>query len=192
MKNRRPECVELQSRMLDYFSEADASALCEIEKHCQNCQICAAEFEQINSALTRLQTSSENLNDAVPGHLLAVIEARLDSVEQFRPAESEEISIRSALMLQYSFLSLMAVIIWLTLLFAQPFISELMSTHSLLTAIPLIDEYGLFMVFFIAGGLFAMLSSPILIRSALKKDSDEKNQKLSTRFFSTGIRFFAC
>jgi len=189
---KSPECVELQSCMLEYFSNPDDLLLKEIDKHLLKCAICKKEFEELKHTLTELEKSAADCSENVPDGLLASIEDRLDSVEQVHRSEQSEIRVRSALMLQYSYLTLMSVIIWLTLLFAQPFLSEWLSHRSLLTAVPLIDEYGLFMVFFVIGGLFALLSSPILIRTALKQGSAEKSEKFFTRFFSTGIRFFAC
>lgn len=189
---KNPECVELQSRMLEYFSNPDDSVRIEIELHSQNCEVCQKEFNELKLTLAELHNSASSDMTVVPEHLLSSIESNLDSTGQLQKPEQMVSRIRNTLMLQYSYLMFMSVVIWLTLLYAQPFMNDWLKNQSLLTAVPLIDEYGLFILFFAVGGLFAMLSSPLIIRTALKKGPDDNVEKFSFRSFTSGIRFFAC
>jgi len=47
-------------------------------------------------------------------------------------------------------------------------------------------------MFFVAGGLFALVSSPLIIKTALRQPDGEKKFNLLRRLFSVGMRTFAC
>jgi hypothetical protein len=86
----------------------------------------------------------------------------------------------------------MAVVIWLALMLVQPMLTGWLADNQLISSLAFLNEYGLFLLFFAAGGLFAMVSSPLIIKTALRQPDGEKKFNLLRRLFSFGMRTFAC
>lgn len=190
--NKRPECVELQSRMVEFFSGPPGQAVpAEISAHLEGCSECRTEFDQLCQTIEMLQQASATLTD-VPEHLLAAVESRLDATPQLRPVVSNSNEVRNLLIVQYSYLAFMSVVIWVTILFAQPILTEWLVANSMESAMPLLNEYGLFLAFFIAGGIFALISSPLIIRTIAQTSTREKKTGFLYRLFSGSLRLFAC
>ena len=188
---RKTECIELQSRMVEYFADPPRQIPDVIEKHLSECEECRLEFMQMQQVMTHL-TDASCVCEAVPTHLLDVVESRLDSVEQLRPAVRNYSRARNMLILQYSYLSVMAIIIWLSLMLIQPMLTGWLAENELASSLVFLNEYGLFLMFFVAGGLFALVSSPLIIKTALRQPAGEKKFNLLRRLFSVGMRTFAC
>ncbi len=188
---RKTECVELQSRMVEYFADPPQQMPDAIASHLRECQDCRLEFDQMRQVMEHLE-SAASVDEAVPVHLLAGVESRLDSVQQLRPAVRSVGRTRNMLILQYSFLSAMAVVIWLALMLVQPMLTGWLADNQLISSLAFLNEYGLFLLFFAAGGLFAMVSSPLIIKTALRQPDGEKKFNLLRRLFSFGMRTFAC
>ncbi|NLF95271.1 MAG: hypothetical protein GX569_00950 [Candidatus Riflebacteria bacterium] len=188
---RKTECVELQSRMVEYFADPPQQLPVDIAAHLKDCETCQLEFAQMQQVLAKLEAGAGDY-EAVPEHLLAGIENRLDSVQQLKPAVRSVGRTRNLLILQYSFLSAMAVIIWLALMLVQPMLTGWLAENELISSLAFLNEYGLFLIFFAAGGLFAMVSSPLIIKTALRQPDGEKKFNLLRRLFSFGMRTFAC
>ncbi|PKL46313.1 MAG: hypothetical protein CVV42_16835 [Candidatus Riflebacteria bacterium HGW-Riflebacteria-2] len=188
---RKTECVELQSRMVEYFADPPRQIPAAIAEHLKDCEECQLEFAQMQKVLTHLEDASE-IYEAVPEHLFSGVESQLDSVQQLRPAIQSAGRIRNLLILQYSYLSAMAVIIWLSLLLVQPMLTGWLAENELVSSLAFLNDYGLFLIFFAAGGLFAMISSPLIIKTALRQPAGEKKFNLLRRLFSVGMRTFAC
>ncbi|HPW60375.1 MAG TPA: hypothetical protein PLK58_17140 [Candidatus Rifleibacterium sp.] len=190
--NKRPECVELQSRMVEFFSGPPGQTVpAEISAHLEGCPECRTEFDQLCQTVEILQRSEVTLT-AVPEHLLAAVESRLDATPQLRPMVSNSNEVRNLLIVQYSYLAFMSVVIWVTLLFAQPFMTGWLVANGMESAIPLFNEYGLFLAFFAAGGIFALISSPLIIRTIAQTSNREKKTGFFYRLFSGSLRMFAC
>lgn len=188
---RKPECVELQSRMVEFFSDQSDQVPPEIEKHLATCPECQLEFAQLRQVLHELRENA-TLSETVPEHLLSAVESRLDATEQVKPADRKSTKARNVLILQYSYLASLTVIIWLTLLHAQPMLNSWLTANNLLSALPVVDEYGLFLAFFAAGGIFALISSPLIIKTSTTRPDAGKRGGFFTRLFSGGLRIFAC
>lgn len=189
--NKKPECVDLQSRMVEYFSSPPDKLPEDIERHLTTCPECKLEFTQMNEALLLIRDSA-NRYEEVPEHLLASIEAELDHTEQLRPVVRKSNQARNILILQYSYLASMAVIIWLSILLIQPMFASWLTANDLISASPFLDEYGLFLAFFAAGGIFALISSPLIIKTAARNSGPDKKYGFFRRLFSSGLRMFAC
>ena len=188
---KKTECVELQSRMVEYFASPPVQVPDEMERHFIDCAECRREFAELQQVLKGIHDSAE-IYEAVPQHLLATVEDRLDSVQQLRPAVQSQPRERNLLILQYSYLASLAVIIWLSLMMVQPMLTVWLSENGLVSSFAVLDDYGLFLAFFAAGGLFAMISSPLIIKTAVRRSRNEKKFSILRWLFSTGIRTFAC
>ncbi len=189
--NKRPECVELQSRMVEFFSGPPGQAVpAEISAHLEGCPECRIEFDQLCQTVDMLQQSKATVT-TVPENLLAAVESRLDATPQLRPMVSNN-EVRNLLIVQYSYLAFMSVVIWVTLLFAQPFLTGWLVANGMESAMPLLNEYGLFLAFFAAGGIFALISSPLIIRTIAQTSTREKKTGFLYRLFSGSLRMFAC
>ena len=188
---KKTECVELQSRMVDYFASPTEQIPVEIEAHLKDCAECRLEFTQLSQVLKSIEDSAEDY-DVVPEHLLSEIEAELDSVQQLRPAVNRPNQIRNLLILQYSYLASMAVIIWLSLLLVQPMLTGWLIENGMVSSFAVLDDYSLFIAFFAAGGIFALVSSPLLIKTSLRSSTGDRKFSLLRRLFSFGVRTFAC
>jgi hypothetical protein len=188
--NRNNECVELQSRMIEHFSDTKKPLPDEVKKHLEVCSECRKEYEQMHKALTLLHESSGKL-EQVPEHLFAEIEFRLDTVDQFKPSYVSSNKSRNLLILQYSYLATMAIIIWFSLLLTQPMFNNWLETLELIELLPVVQEYSLFILFFAVGGLFALISSPLIIKTKINKEAGPARGFLR-RMFSSGLRIFAC
>lgn len=189
--NKKTECVELQSRMLEFFANPQADVPEGIETHLETCPECKLEFTQMTQALELIKDSADLYED-VPEALLESVEAKLESTEQLKPALKKSNKSRNILILQYSYLSSMAVIIWLSILLIQPMFISWLAENGLTSASPILVEYGLFLAFFATGGLFALISSPLIIKTARKHSRIEKKYGFFRRLFSSGLRIFAC
>jgi len=187
---RKAECVELQSRMVEYFADPLRQVPDAIAAHLRECEECRIEFEQMQQVMAHLESAAA-LDEAVPAHLLSAVESRLDTVTQLRPAVRRNRA-RNVLILQYSYLAAMAVIIWLSLMLVQSHLTGWLADNELASSLALINDYGLFLMFFVAGGLFAIISSPLIIKTALRQPDGEKKFNLLRRLFSVGMRTFAC
>ena len=188
--NKKPECVELQSRLVEYFSDPPEQVPEEIECHLKNCEACRIEFEQTRHALELLKEDASAVA-AVPEHLFAQIEERIEQCPQaFRPA-SKSTWQRNILILQYSYLATMAVIIWFSLMLGQPILNDWLIANELLVSLPLLAEYGIFILFFAVGGIFAAVSSPLIIRNNRPFTVNSTRAGFLRRLF-TGLRMFAC
>ncbi|MBU1106202.1 MAG: hypothetical protein KKB51_05990 [Candidatus Riflebacteria bacterium] len=188
---KKTECVELQSRMVEYFASPTEQIPDEIEAHLKGCAECRLEFTQLSQVLKSIEDSAE-VYEVVPEHLRIAIEAELDSVQQLIPAVSRPNKVRNLLILQYSYLASMAVIIWLSLLLIQPMLTVWLVENGMVSSFAVLDDYSLFIAFFAAGGIFALISSPLLIKTAMRRSTDEKKFSLLRRLFSFGNRTFAC
>lgn len=190
--NKRPECVELQSRMVEFFSGPPGQAVpAEISAHLERCPECRVEFDQLCQTVDMLQQSATTVA-AVPEQLLTAVENRLDATPQLRPMVSSSNEVRNLLIVQYSYLAFMSVVIWVTLLFAQPFLTGWLAANGMESAMPLLNDYGLFLAFFAAGGIFALISSPLIIRTIAQTSNREKKTGFLYRLFSGSLRMFAC
>ncbi|PKL43168.1 MAG: hypothetical protein CVV41_10640 [Candidatus Riflebacteria bacterium HGW-Riflebacteria-1] len=188
---KKTECVELQSRMVEYFANPPTQVPDEMASHVRDCAECHREFAELQQVLKGIHDSAE-VYEAVPQHLLAAVETRLDSVQQLRPAVQSQPRERNLLILQYSYLASLAVIIWLSMMLIQPMLTVWLSENGLVSSFTVLDEYGLFLAFFAAGGLFAMISSPLIIKTAVRRSNNEKKFSILRWLFSTSIRTFAC
>jgi hypothetical protein len=189
--NRKPECVELQSRMVEYFSEPTEVLPQEIERHIESCPDCQLEFKQMQQTLHLIQDAAK-LPEEVPEQLLEQIEAKLDTVKQLKPEYAQSNKARNILILQYSYLASMAVIIWLTLLLTQPIFNSWLAINEFACSMPVLEDYSLFIAFFIAGGIFALISSPLIIKTSDRQTLSKKKSGFFRRIFSSGLRLFAC
>lgn len=190
--NRNPQCVELQSRMVEYFSGPPGQVLPdEIKNHLESCGRCRQEFVELSKVLDKLLQESE-VQEVVPEHLLAGIESRLDSTPQLTPVTRRSNSGRNLLIMQYSYLAFMSVIIWLTILSAQPFLTGWLAENSMQSSLTLLNEYGLFLAFFAIGGIFALISSPLIIRTLSQSSTTERKTGFFSRLFTGSLRLFAC
>jgi len=187
---RKTECVELQSRMVEYFADPPRQVPDAIAAHLKECEECRNEFEQMQQVMEHLEKAS-TIDEALPAHLLSAVESRLDTVTQLRPAVRNSRA-RNMLILQYSYLAAMAVIIWLSLMLIQPLLTGWLAENELVSSMAFLNDYGLFLMFFVAGGLFALVSSPLIIKTALRQPDGEKKFNLLRRLFSVGMRTFAC
>ncbi len=190
--NRKPQCVELQSRMVEYFSGPPGQAVPEeIRNHLDSCGECRQEFAELNKVLEDMVREAE-VQEVVPEHLLVAIESRLDSTPQLRPAARRSNRVRNLLIMQYSYLAFMSVVIWLTILFAQPILTGWLAENSMSSGVPMLNEYGLFLAFFVIGGIFALISSPLIIRTLVSNSTREKKTGFFARLFTGSLRMFAC
>jgi hypothetical protein len=190
MKNKN-ECVELQSRMVEYFAGPPERVPEAIEQHLADCEECRLEFSQLNQVLGGIKESADKY-EQVPEHLFDAVEARLDATEQLRPAVNRLPRLRNQLILQYSYLATMAVIIWLTLLLAQPVLTGWLIENDMMSSFVILDDYGVFIAFFITGGIFAMICAPLLIKTAMRRSDSGKKFNFLRWLFSAGLRTFAC
>ncbi len=188
---KKPQCVELQSRMVEYFSVPPGQIPDEIKRHLDICTECQQEFTELTKVLVDLREQSE-VGELVPDHLFNAVEARLDATAQLKPAPKRSNKVRNMLIMQYSYLAFMSVVIWLTILTAQPILIAWLSENGIISAMPLLNEYGLFLAFFVAGGIFALISSPLIIRTIARRSLREKETGFFSRLFSGSLRMFAC
>ena len=189
--NKKPECVELQSHMVEYFSEPSVDVPAEIRDHLQSCKDCKAEFEQICQTLEMLE-KDRAIFEEVPAHLLSEIESKIEDTPQLHGSVLKSSRQRNLMILQYSYLSAMAVIIWMSILMYQPLFNDWLLANELMTYLPvLLAEYGLFALFFAAGGIFAAISSPLIIKSTRISLHVPEKSGFFRRLFS-GLRLFAC
>ncbi|MFZ5949194.1 MAG: hypothetical protein ACOYXC_00695 [Candidatus Rifleibacteriota bacterium] len=188
--NRKPECVEMQSRLVEHFSEPPGEVPEDIARHLANCDICRNDFEQMQQALETIRSDRE-IVEAVPVHLLAAIETEINQTPQLERQFVKSSLQRNLLILQYSYLASMAVIIWLSIMLIQPIFNDWLSANQLPITLPLLAEYGLFILFFAAGGIFAAISSPLIIQNRKANLPGHEKVSLFRRFFS-GLRMFAC
>lgn len=189
--NDKPQCVELQSRMVEYFSGPPGQVPEEIQKHLTTCQVCRQEFDQLEQTLAHLQKSSA-VPEVVPAHLLIAIEARLDTTPQLKPVPRQMNQTRTLLIVQYSYLACMSVVIWLSILLVQPSLNGWLLEYGLVSNIELVNDYGLFLAFFAAGGIFALISSPLLLKNLNRNPMREPKSGFLARLFSGSLRMFAC
>ncbi len=188
--NKKPECVELQSRLVEYFSDPPGQIPEEIESHLKQCATCRIEFEQTCHALELLKENAAE-PEPVPEHLYAQLEAKIERCPQaYRPA-SQSTWQRNVLILQYSYLATMAVIIWFSLMLGQPLLNDWLVANDLLVSLPILAEYGIFILFFAVGGVFAAVSSPLIIRNNRPFSVNSTKAGFLRRLFA-GLRMFAC
>lgn len=188
--NRKPECVQLQSRLVDFFSDPAEPVPEEISQHLNQCEQCRIEFEQMKEAL-ELVKQGETVMETVPEHLLAQINDKLGHTAQMPKPVLTSNHQRNMLILQYSYLSLMAVIIWFSIMLIQPLFNNWLQNNELVMSMPILAEYGLFIFFFAAGGIFAAISSPLLIRKTNANLPVGEKSSYFRRLFS-GLSIFAC
>lgn len=189
--NKKPECVEFESRLVDYFSNPPPSVPGDIAEHLAGCELCKNEFIEMQKVL-ELVVSEKQSCESVPEHLLAGIEARIDAEPQKQPGRIRNKNRqRNIMILQYSYLASMAVIIWMSLLLIQPLFNDWLTANELLPAISIVAEYGLFLLFFAAGGLFAAISSPLIIKNSRANLPEPGKTTVFRRLFGS-LRLFAC
>lgn len=188
--NKKPECVELQSRLVEYFSDPPKKVPEEILEHLSHCPRCQEEFEQTRLTLLSLREEANEIL-VLPDHLLTRIETRLDQTPQAHRPVRKSTKQRNILILQYAYLSTMAIFIWLSLMLIQPIFNDWLLANELSVNLPLIAEYGLFILFFAAGGVFAAISSPLIIRNSKANLPTGEKTGIFRRLFS-GLRLFAC
>ncbi len=189
--NDKPQCVELQSRMVEYFSGPPGQVPEEIQQHLNICPECQQEFVQLSETLVHLQ-KCDAVPEAVPDRLLVAIESRLDATPQLKPVSRQMNKTRNLLIVQYSYLACMSVVIWLSILLVQPSLNGWLLEYGLVSNIELVNDYGLFLAFFAAGGIFALISSPLLLKNVTRNPMREPRSGFLSRLFSGSLRIFAC
>ncbi len=189
--NKKHECAELQSRMIDHFSESDAPLEPEVKAHLAACPGCKQEYEQMQTTLQLIHIGADEPTE-LPDHLLGEIEERLDSVPQLKPEFTSSHQKRNMLILQYSYLATLAIIIWFSLLLSQPLFNNWLEAYEVVNKLPILQDYSLFIAFFAAGGLFALISSPLIIKTTIDYDAKPGRGGILRRIFSGSLRLFAC
>lgn len=189
--NNQKKCSKIESQLIEYFSNVPDEIPFEIKSHIETCETCKIEFQGMQQALTILNDNNMHAID-VPDHLLISIESQLEEVEQARVHESIFSGTRNILMMEYTYISLLAITVWVALLLGQPLVVSWLQTYGLSSSEPILNDYGLFILFFIVGGFIALISSPLLIKMECDTQTDSRSQSLFKRFFSSNLSIFFC
>lgn len=187
----KKKCSVIESQLLEYFSNPSDEIPAEIQQHLASCKLCNSEFENMSKAMTIIKEASiESIE--VPDYLLNNIETMLDNTEQAMVHNPVSSGTRNRLMIEYTYISILAISVWLTLALGQPMAIAWLSTNGFELSEPILREYGLFILFFLIGGFTALISSPLLIRQEKNKLSESERPTAFKRFFSSYLNLFVC
>jgi anti-sigma factor RsiW len=154
--------------MTEAFAQYPPAPPAELAEHLAHCPHCREEFAQLEQTLQQVQAVREP-DSALPDDLWAKLDSRLDTVVQEPLPSAEPWPLKTRLMAEYAYLTLLGICLWGMLTNLQPYFLQALEQAGIPVSEAFLAEYGVFLLFFAFGGLIAMIATPILAGNASAK-----------------------